>query len=96
LFRDSRIDEALAAIEAALREHPDNTGVLLQAAQMNCMALRLNKQLNSAAVERVRLYLTRLDVLMPANDRVAAMHRYFRDTLHALTSAGGGTVAVAA
>jgi thioredoxin-like negative regulator of GroEL len=89
LFRDSRIDEALAAIEAALRERPDNTAVLLQAAQMNCMALRLNKQLDNTVIERVRAYLSRLDVLMPVNDRVAAMHRYFRDTLFGLTSAEG-------
>jgi tetratricopeptide (TPR) repeat protein len=91
LFRDSRIDEALAAIEAALREHPDNTGVLLQAAQMNCMSLRLNKRLDNTVVERVRLYLARLDALMPANDRVAAMHRYFRDTLGVLAGGAAAT-----
>ena len=84
LFRDSRIDEALAAIEAALKDHPDNTGVLLQAAQMNCMSLRLKKQLNAAVVERVRLYLARLDTLMPASDRVAQMHRYCRETIAGL------------
>jgi tetratricopeptide (TPR) repeat protein len=95
LFRDSRIDEALAAIEAALREHPDNTGVLLQAAQMNCMSLRLNKQLNAAVVERVRLYLSRLDTLMPASDRVSAMHRYFRDTLGVLAGAAGAAATAA-
>jgi hypothetical protein len=38
-------------------------------------------------VERVRLYLNRLEALMPASDRVAAMHRYFRDTVGGLTSA---------
>ncbi len=84
LFRDSKIDDALAAIETALKDYPDNTGVLFQAAQMNCLALRLKKQMNTAMVERVRLYLTRLDKLMPANDRVTQMQRYFRETLAAL------------
>ena len=84
LFRDSRIDDALGAIEAALKDYPDNTGVLLQAAQMNCLSLRLKKQLNSAVVERVRLYLSRLEKLMPGNDRVTQMQRYFRETLHSL------------
>jgi tetratricopeptide (TPR) repeat protein len=87
LFRDSRIDEALSAIEAALRDHPDNTGVLLQAAQMNCLSLRLNKRLDATVVERVRLYLNRLDALMPGSDRVAAMHRYLRDTIGGLATA---------
>lgn len=86
MFRDSRIDDALAAIETALKDYPDNTGVLFQAAQMNCMALRLKKQGNPAMVERVRLYLTRLDKLMPGNDRVTQMQRYFRETLASLTA----------
>lgn len=85
LFRDSKIDEALAAIENAVREYPENTGVLLQAAQMNCMSLRLKKELNSTVSERVRLYLTRLEKLMPGNDRVTQMQRYYRETLSALS-----------
>lgn len=87
LFRDSKIDEALRAIETALKEYPENTGVLLQAAQLNCMALRLKKQLNATMSERVRSYLTRLDNLLPNNDRVAQMHRYYRDTMTLLKSA---------
>ena len=89
LFRDSRIDEALAAIEAAVHDYPENTGVLLQAAQMNCLSLRLKKTLNSTVVERVRLYLTRLEKLMPANDRVTQMQRYFRETVAALGTPQG-------
>lgn len=87
LFRDSKIDEALAAIENAVRDYPENTGVLLQAAQMNCMSLRLKKQLNTTVSERVRLYLARLEKLMPANDRVTQMQRYYRETLGALSAA---------
>jgi tetratricopeptide (TPR) repeat protein len=84
MFRDSRIDEALVAIETAVHDYPENTGVLLQAAQMNCLSLRLKKALNATTVERVRLYLSRLEKLMPANDRVTQMQRYFRETLAAL------------
>ena len=54
---------------------------------MNCLSLRLKKELNPAVVDRVRLYLTRLDKLMPANDRVTQMQRYFRETVGALTEA---------
>lgn len=86
LLRDSQVDEAVNAIEEAVREYPENTGVLLQAAQINCMALRLKKELSPARVDRIRLYLTRLEKLMPANDRVTMMRRYFRETISALES----------
>ena len=52
-------------------------------------------QLNAAVVERVRLYLSRLDTLMPASDRVSAMHRYFRDTLGVLAGAAGAAATAA-
>ncbi len=84
LLGNSKIDDAVLAIEQAVKEFPENTGVLLQAAQINCMALRLKKDMNPAMVERVRQYLTRLETLMPANDRVTMMRRYFRETLAAL------------
>ena len=84
LLGDSKIDEAVSAIEAVIRDYPENTGALLQAAQINCMALRLKKELNHAMVERVRQYLTRLETLMPGHDRVTMMRRYFRETLTAL------------
>jgi tetratricopeptide (TPR) repeat protein len=89
LLRNSQIDDAVLAIEAAVREFPENTGVLLQAAQINCMALRLKKEHNAEMVARVRGYLTRLDKLMPGNDRVNMMKRYFRETLHGLEPASG-------
>lgn len=50
------------------------------------MALRLKKQLNAAIAERVRLYLSRLDTLMPGSDRVSQMHRYYRETVAALSA----------
>ena len=81
LLRDSKIDDAVAMIEAAVREYPENTGVLLQAAQINCMALRLKKDLDATRIERIRTYLTRLEKLLPGHDRVNTMRRYFRETL---------------
>lgn len=84
LFRDSRLDEALAEIEAAVHDYPENTAVLLQAAQMNCLSLRLQKLLDPVVLERVQQYLARLDKLLPGNDRVTQMQRYFRETLEQL------------
>ncbi|MBI5925544.1 MAG: tetratricopeptide repeat protein [Aquabacterium sp.] len=81
LFRDSKIDEAVRAIEGAVHDYPENTGVLLQAAQLNCMALRLKKVHNYDMIDRVQLYLTRLEKLMPTSDRVVMMRRYFRETM---------------
>lgn len=81
LFLSSRTAEALAIIESTLTEVPENTGVLLQAAQMNCMALRMNKQTDNATILRVQHYLGRLDKLMPGNDRVMRMRRYFTETV---------------
>lgn len=80
LFRDGKLDEALEAIDTELKDYPENTTVLLEAAQMNCMSLRLRKQLNPAKVDEVRGYLSRLEKLLPGNDRVVQMRRYFRDT----------------
>jgi tetratricopeptide (TPR) repeat protein len=84
LLRNSNIDAAVSAIEAAVKEYPENTGVLLQAAQINCMALRLKKEYNRDMIERVRGYMTRLEKLLPAHDRVNTMRRYFRETVAAL------------
>jgi tetratricopeptide (TPR) repeat protein len=81
LFRNNQIDEALKVIDEALREYPENTAVLLQAAQMNCMSLRLKKQMNAAVIDRIRLCMLKLDDLMPGSDRVAKMNLYYRDTV---------------
>lgn len=81
LLRDSRIDEAVKLIEAAAHEYPENTGVLLQACQINCMALRLKKQADAERVEKIQDYLGQLERLMPGQDRVVMMRRYFRETL---------------
>ncbi len=90
LFRSSKMDDALAAIEEALKQYPENTGVLLQAAQMNCLALRMKKTMNTTISERVRNYLRKLDKLMPNHDRVAKMNLYYRETLAQLQQAQAG------
>lgn len=84
LLRDSRIDEAVGLIEAAAHEYPENTGVLLQACQINCMALRLKKEANAERIEKIQGYLGELERLMPGQDRVVMMRRYFRETLGTL------------
>ena len=40
----------------------------------------------SNRIERARLYLTRLEKLMPGHDRVVAMRRYFRETMASMES----------
>jgi tetratricopeptide (TPR) repeat protein len=92
LFRSSKMDEALQAIEEALKQYPENTGVLLQAAQMNCLALRMKKTMNTTISDRVRKYLRKLDTLLPNNDRVAKMNLYYRDTLAQLQQAQASKV----
>jgi len=87
LLRESQIDEAVATIESTLKDYPENTGVLLQAAQINCMSLRLKKQLSAAVVDRVQIYLSRLDRLLPNSDRVRQMRQYLRETQASLTLA---------
>jgi hypothetical protein len=84
LLRDSRIDEAVGLIEAAAHEYPENTGVLLQACQINCMALRLKKEADAKRIEKIQAYLAELERLMPGQDRVVMMRRYFRETLGTL------------
>lgn len=88
LLRDSRIDDAVSIIENAVHEYPENTGVLLQAAQIQCMALRLKKTLDEPRIGTIRDYLDRLDKLLPGHDRVTMMRRYFRETLGTLDASG--------
>lgn len=84
LFRNNQIDEALRTIDEALREYPENTAVLMQAAQMNCMSLRLKKQMNAMVIERIRMCMVKLVDLMPGSDRVAKMNQYYQETLISL------------
>jgi tetratricopeptide (TPR) repeat protein len=96
LLRSGNLAEALQVIEAELHDFPENTAVLLECAQMNCMALRMNKRIDNAQVKQVRDYLARLEKLLPGNDRVAQMRRYLRETLETLTALHGASTSAAA
>jgi len=80
LMRSARPDESLAKLEEALQQMPDNTGMLLAAAQLHLLWMS-QKGLNRDYVARVNSYLGKLDALMPGNERVAKMYRFLRETL---------------
>jgi len=92
LLRGGKLDEALEAIEAELREFPANTTVLLECAQMICLWLRLNKSLDETRLGQVRAHLARLEELLPGHERVAQMRRYLRETLAMLQRQGGFSI----
>ncbi len=80
LMRDGKFDASLAKLEEALIATPDNTGVLLAAAQLHLLWMS-QKGLDRSYVERVNGYLAQLDGLMPNSERVAKMYRFLRETL---------------
>lgn len=80
LMRSARPDESIAKLEEALQKMPDNTGMLLAAAQLHLLWMS-QKGLNRDYVARVNTYLGKLDALMPGNERVAKMYRFLRETL---------------
>lgn len=80
LMRAGQFDESLTKLEEALTATPDNTGVLLAAAQLHLLWMS-QKGLDRNYVERVNAYLAQLDVLMPNSERVAKMYRFLRETL---------------
>lgn len=80
LMRKAQFDESLEKLEEALKNMPENTGVLLSAAQLHLLWMS-QKGLNLDYVAKVNNYLAKLDVLMPGNERVAKMYRFMRETL---------------
>lgn len=80
LMRKAQFDESLQKLDEALQSMPENTGVLLAAAQLHLLWMS-QKGLNLDYVARVNNYLTKLDTLMPGNERVAKMYRFMRETL---------------
>ncbi|WP_353156328.1 tetratricopeptide repeat protein [Herminiimonas fonticola] len=80
LMRNGQFDESLAKLEEALNATPDNTGVLLAAAQLHLLWMS-QKGLDRSYVGRVNGYLAQLDGLMPNSERVAKMYRFLRETL---------------
>lgn len=80
LMRSARPDESLAKLEEALQGLPENTGMLLAAAQLHLLWMS-QKGLHREYVARVNNYLAKLDELMPDSERVAKMYRFLRETL---------------
>ncbi len=80
LMRKAQFDESLAKLDEALQSMPDNTGVLLAAAQLHLLWMS-QKGLNVDYVAKVNNYLSKLDTLIPGNERVAKMYRFMRETL---------------
>lgn len=80
LMRDGHFDESLSKLEEALSSTPENTGILLAAAQLHLLWMS-QKGLDRRYVERVNTYLAQLSTLMPNSERVAKMYRFLRETL---------------
>jgi tetratricopeptide (TPR) repeat protein len=80
LMRAARPDESLAKLEEALKHLPDNTAMLLAAAQLHLLWMS-QKGLNRDYIARVNTYLGKLDLLIPGNERVTKMYRFLRETL---------------
>ncbi len=80
LMRKAQFDESLRKLDEALESMPENTGVLLAAAQLHLLWMS-QKGLNLDYVARVNNYLSKLDVLLPGHERVAKMYRFMRETL---------------
>ncbi len=80
LMRKAQFDESLEKLDEALKSMPENTGVLLAAAQLHLLWMS-QKGLNLDYVAKVNNFLSKLDVLMPGNERVSKMYRFMRETL---------------
>lgn len=84
LMRKAQFDESLVKLDEALSSMPENTGVLLAAAQLHLLWMS-QKGLNLDYVAKVNSYLAKLDTLMPGNERVSKMYRFLRETLSRAT-----------
>lgn len=86
IAKKARLDEAVTIITKALTQLPDNTGVLLAAAQINLLWLS-QKGMNMEYVNRVKGYMIKLESLMPGHERVLKMNQFFRETLVRISAA---------
>jgi len=80
LMRSAKPDESLAKLEEALHSMPENTGVLMAAAQLHLLWMS-QRGINQEYVKRVNRYLNNLDRLIPGNDRVSKMHKFLREAV---------------
>lgn len=80
LMRSAKPDESLVKLEEALHSMPENTGVLMAAAQLHLLWMS-QRGINQEYVKRVNRYLNTLDRLIPGNDRVSKMHKFLREAV---------------
>ena len=83
---DQRLDEGVAQLVAMSQQRPDDAQVLLQAARLISVAIKLTGQDDPHRVACVRRCLERLDELMPGQDAVLQARRYFELTLQSLAA----------
>jgi tetratricopeptide (TPR) repeat protein len=81
LMRSAQFEASLSKLEEALHNMPDNTGVLMAAAQIYLLWMS-QKGVDQEYVKRVNVYLKKLDKLIPGNERVAKMHLFLQRTLN--------------
>ena len=84
LFRSGRMDKALRSIEEARLHFGDIPEVLLEAAKMHCVALRMSRRMEADLVQRADGYLSQLEALRPADVRLHQMRQYHAETLRLL------------
>ncbi|MDB5990840.1 MAG: response regulator [Herbaspirillum sp.] len=81
LMRGAQFEASLSKLEEALGNMPQNTGVLMAAAQIYLLWMS-QKGVDQEYVKCVNGYLAILDQLMPGNERVAKMHLFLQRTLN--------------
>jgi CheY-like chemotaxis protein/predicted Zn-dependent protease len=81
LMRNAQFEASLSKLEEALHNMPENTGVLMAAAQIYLLWMS-QKGVDQEYVKRVKAYLGKLDKLIPGNERVAKMYLFLQRTLN--------------
>lgn len=81
LMRGAQFEASLSKLEEALDNMPQNTGVLMAAAQIYLLWMS-QKGVDQEYVARVNGYLAKLEQLIPGNERVAKMHLFLQRILN--------------
>jgi tetratricopeptide (TPR) repeat protein len=81
LMRGAQFEASLSKLEEALDNMPQNTGVLMAAAQIYLLWMS-QKGVDREYVARVNGYLAKLEQLIPGNERVAKMHLFLQRILN--------------
>ena len=84
LFRSGRMDKALRSIEETRQQFGDSPEVLLEAAKLHCVALRMTRRMEAGLAQRADGYLRQLEGLRPSDARLHQMRRYHAETLRLL------------